>query len=369
MTRKEIVSTLALVTIVAGLSVCKPKPAEESPAGIAEEPAAMVVQLTPEALKTAGIRTEPALFRPAVRTIHVPGEIIFNPKRLSHVTARAAGRVEQLLAFPGDRVAKGQALLQLYSQEFLATQAEFLQASRSLKHTPEDAAERAPARSFYDSAKSKLRVLDLGDAEIEAIEASAALQTLLSVRAPLDGTVIESAVTSGDYLQIGASLFRMADLSNVWAEMKVYEKDLAAVREGLSVIFRASDFGGREFHGRLFQLGQIVDAKTRTIDARAELANQDGRLRPGMFVEADIIAPANEDVLAVPSSAIQEVQTRKVVFVLVQDQTFAVRDVTVGASYGGYVEILKGLAEKETVATTGSFFLKSELLKKTLGEN
>jgi RND family efflux transporter MFP subunit len=369
MKKTILVYILVILAVGAGLSACRPKPAAESAAEKTEDASPTVVTLTPEAVKTAEIQTEPAVFRSATRTIHVPGEVIFNPKRLAHVTSRSTGRIEQLLSYPGDRVTRGQVLLSLYSQDFLATQADFLQAAQRLKRVVEDPAERATARSFYESAKNKLRVFDLPDAELAEVESSGSTLTLLPVRAPFDGTVIESVVTLGDYIQVGASLFRIADLSSVWADMQAYVKDLPAVHVGSDITLGISDLPGREFKGRIFQVGNTVDEKTRTIHVRVELKNEDGQLRPGMFVEADILASVKNNVLTVPGAAIQEFQNKKVVFVRVKNHTYAVRDVVVGASFEGYVEILKGLGEREAVATTGSFFLKSELLKKTLGED
>jgi len=334
-----------------------------------EEKAASEVTLTAEAMRTAGIQTAEAVFKPGVRTIHAPGEIIFNPKRLSHVTARSGGRIEQLLAFSGERVQKGQILLYLYTQDFLSIQAEYLQAAARLKRLSGDPFEKASAQSLYESAKHKLRILDLRDDELAEVERTGTLMTLLPVRSPLSGSVIESFLTSGDYVEVGASLFRIADLTTVWADVHIFEKDLASVREGEDVILRAGALPGREFKGRLFQLGNVVDEKTRTVEAYVELANRDGRLRPGMFAEADIISSLTNSVLMVPTASVQEFQNKKAVFVQTRDKTFALRYVETGDAFDGAMEILSGLSEKESVATSGSFFLKSELLKKTLGED
>jgi len=334
-----------------------------------EEKAASEVTLTAEAMKTAGIETTEAAFRPTTRKIHVPGEIIFNPKRLSHVTARSAGRIEQLLAYPGERVQKAQILLLLYAQDFLSVQAEYLQASERFKRLAGDPVERAAAQSLYESAKNKLRILDLTDEELAEVEKTGKLMTLLPVRTPLSGSIIESSLTSGDYVEVGASLFRIADLTTVWADVHIFEKDLATVRAGADVILQAGALPGREFRGRLFQIGNVIDEKTRTVEARAELPNGDGQLRPGMFAEADIVSPLMSSVLMVPRAAIQEFQNKQAVFVRTQSNTFAVRYVETGDAFDGYVEIVKGLSEKEPVAARGSFFLKSEILKKTLGED
>jgi len=125
--------------------------------------------------------------------------------------------------------------------------------------------------------------------------------------------------------------------------------------------------GGRSFH-RLFQVGQVVDEKTRTVEGLVELANPDRLLRQGMYVQAEVRLPQGLSALFIPASALQDVQGRRVVFVQGEADTFLLREVETGAESGGLVEIRQGLREKERVVTNGAFFLKSELLKSLLGE-
>ena len=366
--KKTCVSSFASAILVAVLflPVCKKKSQEEAIAQLTEETDPSSVTLTSEAVKTAGIQTAEAEIRPIIRTIHAAGEINFNQKRLAHVTARTAGRIEQLLAYPGERVKKGQLLLSLYSQDFLMLQAELLQASERFKRLQNDPEEQDAAKGLLDSARSRLRLYDISDAELAEIENTGSIKTLLPVRAPLDGNITESAVTAGDYVELGASLFRIADLSTVWVNVYIFEKDLSIIRLGSEVVLRAGAFPGREFRGRLFQIGTVVDEKNRTVEGRVELTNPAGDLRPGMFVEAELICSAEAKSLFVPGAAIQDFQNKKVVFVRTGENTFALRFVETGMTLNGFVEILKGLEKKEVVAANGSFFLKSELLKKSL---
>ena len=360
----------ATIMLVSGLLLpaCKTESKEEPAVSPVEEMSPSSVTLTSEAIKTAGIQTAEAEIRPVIRTIHAAGEIKFNPKRLAHVTVRTAGRIEQLLVYPGDRVQKGQLLLTLYTPDFLSLQAELLQASERFKRLQDDPAEQAAAKGLLDSARSRLRLFDLADAEIAEIENTGLIMPLLPVRAPLGGNISESAVTAGDYVELGASLFKIADLSTVWVHVHIFEKDISLIRLGSEVVLRAGAFPGREFRERLFQIGAVVDEKNRTIEGRIELTNPAGDLRPGMFVEAELISSAEAKSLFVPGAAVQDFQNKKVVFVRTGENTFARRDVEAGMTLNGFLEILKGLQKKEVVATNGSFFLKSELLKKSLEE-
>ena len=367
---KTFILRFTALALAAFLSTgCGTKSAEAPAAKPAPEAAPSTVTLTPEALKTAGIQTAAAEFRPTARTVRATGEILFNPKRVAHVTARTAGRIEKLFAYEGDRVQAGQVLLSFYSRDFLSLQAELLQALERSKREGLDDAERRSAQSLLDSARSRIRVLDVGEDELAVVEKSGRVMTLLPVRAPIGASVIESLVNAGDYMEAGLDLFRLADLSTVWVDLHIFEKDLAAVRPGCEASLRAAAFPGRTYTGRIFQLGSVLDEKTRTIAGRIDLANPGGDLRPGMYVDADIRAASEEKALLVPAAAIQDFLNKKVVFVRTAEGVFALREIEMGAAAGAFVEVRAGIKEGEAVATSGSFFLKSELLKKTLGED
>lgn len=331
--------------------------------------ASAAVTLTPQAAAAAGIRTEPAATRPLALRIAAPGELEWNARRVVHLTARAAGRLERVLAVRGDRVREGQLLAELYSPDFLARQAEFLQAAARLSRRAGDPAEEGPARALLAGARDRLLVLGLPETEFEALAASGAPRPLLAVRAPLSGTVLESGIVAGDAAELGTSLFRLADPSTVWACLHIPERDLAAVRTGAEAVLSVQAYPGEEFRGRLAFVGDAVDAATRTVEGRVELANPAGRLKPGMFVEAAIAAASERRALAVPESAVQDDEGRPVVFVRTGEGTFARRAVRTGERAGGFVEVLEGLAEGEAVAVSGGFLLKSELRKGSLEDD
>lgn len=367
---KTLILRLAALALAGLLAAgCKTKSAEAPAAKPAPEAAPSTVTLTPEALKTAGIQTAAAELRPATRTVRATGEILFNPKRVAHVTARTAGRIEKLFAYAGDRVQAGQVLLSFYSKDFLSLQAELLQALERSKREGLDDAERRSAQSLLDSARNRIRVMDISEDELAAIEKSGRILALLPVRTPIGGSVIESLVNAGDYMEAGVDLFRLADLSTVWVDLHIFERDLAAVRPGCDAAIRTAAFPGRTYAGRIFQLGNVLDEKTRTIAGRIDLTNPAGDLRPGMYVDAEIRAATEEKALLVPAAAIQDFLNKKVVFVRTAESVFALREIETGAAFGAFVELRAGLKEGEVVATAGSFFLKSELLKKTLGED
>ncbi len=351
-----------------GLSGCRTQSAGKTQGESRENGTPSSIALTAEAIKTVGVKVTETEYKALVEQITIPGEIRFNPKRRCHVTSRSAGRVELLLSYPGERIQQGQILLTLYSQDFLGLQAELLQSIRRINRHPTDPKEIALAQSFLDSVRSKLRLLGLFEAEIGQIEQSGSMKSLLPVRAPLSGTVIESSVTTGDFVELGASLFKIADLSTVWVVLHLHEKDLVNVRTGLEVSVHTTAIPDRDFRGRIFQIGSTVDEQTRTVEGLIEIGNPGGQLRQGMYVEAVVDLPRAKKSFLIPTSSLQDFQNKKIVFVQAGENVFSTREVETGISLAGWTEIKKGIKERERVASSGTFFLKSELFKNLLGE-
>jgi RND family efflux transporter MFP subunit len=325
------------------------------------------IRLSEEAVRTGGIVVEPARVVEMVQCVEGVGELEFNSRRLAHLTARASGRIEKIAAFRGERVASGQALAEIYSQDFLALQAEVtLAAEREVRlRGGEDG---KAARDFLDSARAKLAPLGVTEAEIDGLISTKSVLPFLPVRTPFGGRVIEQAAVVGDRVDPGSSLFRIADLSTLWASIRVYEKDLAAIRPDVEAVLRTQAFPGEEFRGRLVLIGAVVDDKTRTVEGRVEVRNPSERLKPGMYVEASIACGEKRRALVIPEAALQDLQSRPVVFVQTRPGAYEFRLVETGERTGGRVEIVQGLAEGDEVVTAGSFLLKSEMLKKTMGD-
>lgn len=369
MKNSQTLSILAALWLLFGAAGCRNSSPGEDAEGTREQSAAEPgsIRLSEEAVRTGNIVVEPARDVEAERRIAAVGEVEFNARRLAHLTARAGGRIERILAFQGERVSPGQVLAEIYSQDYLALQAEVIQASdreARLRGTPDGKA----AHDFLTSARAKLVPLGLTEAEVRELEATRSVRPLLAVRAPFDGRIIEQEAVLGDSVGPGSSLFRMADLSTVWAVLRIYEKDLAAVRPGVECILHTPAFPGEEFRGRLVLIEPVMDEKTRTVAGRVEAANSGERLKPGMYIEGFISNGEKRRILAVSESALQDLQSRPVVFVKTGPGAFALRPVEVGERTAGRVEILRGLSAGEEVVTSGSFLLKSELLKKTMGE-
>ncbi len=330
------------------------------------EPGAIV--LPASALAAGGIQTAAATMREFRKRISATGELAFHARRLARVSSRAAGRIERVLAFSGDRVGAGQILAELYSPDFLALQAEYLQAAERAKRRSggEDDGEAQAARALLEGARSRLLLVGATVAEADALAATGTPRPLLAVRAPFAGTVIEAAALAGGQVDLGGELFRVADLTVLWANVHVQEKDLAVVKAGAAVELRVQAYPGEAFPGRLLLVGAMLDEGTRALPARVEVANPGGRLRAGMYVDALIAAGGGRTVVAVPEAAVQDDDGRPVVFVEAGRGQYRRREVATGERSAGWVEILRGVAAGETVVTAGSFLLESEMHKESL---
>ena len=326
------------------------------------------VTLTPDGVAAANIKTEPAATRVLARRVTAAGDLEFNGRRLVHLTARTPGRVERVLVVAGDRVREGQVLAEIYSPDYLTLQAEYLLAAERAKRLAGDPAEAGQAKALLDSSRERLLLVGASPAEVDGLGALSVPRPLLSIRATLTGTVIEASVLAGDWVDLGATLFRLADLTTLWACLHIQEKDLSSVKSGAEAVLRTQAYPGEDFRGRLVLVGDVVDAGTRTVEGRVEVPNPRGQLKPGMYVDASVAAAGERAVLAVPESALQDDEGHTVVFVKTGERTFTRREVQAGERFAGYVEILGGLAEGETVVTSGGFLLKSEMRKGGLGD-
>jgi len=327
----------------------------------AEAPAS--VTLSAQAVVAADLKTATAATRLVARLITAAGELEWNARRVVHFTARTPGRLERVLVVRGDRVREGDLLAEIYSPDYLTLQAEYIQAAARARRQAGNAAEEGPAQAFLAGARERLVLLGVTAAEIDDLGARAVPKPLLAVRAPLSGTVLESGVVVGDAVGLGTSLFRLADPSTLWACLHIREKDLAALKAGTDVVLKTQAYPGEEFRGRLALIGDVIEPATRTIEGRVEVGNAAGKLKAGMYVEAAAAAAGERRALVVPEESVQDDLGESIVFVKTGERTFVRREVVTGERFGGAVEILKGLEAGETVVTSGSFLLKSEIRK------
>lgn len=361
-----------LLILVIALFGCGEKQNQEESAEGADHKAEAVnvVHLDAEQQQKAGIKIETVALRPLRQTISVPGRVVFNERRLAHLTARVAGRVEQVYAFLGDRVQKDALLATIYSQDYLAAQSEFIQAEERLKlaATRKDSSELHTARSIFESVRRKLLVMGATEKDLNEIADTHVPKTFLEIRSPLSGTVTEASEILGHFVEVGGTMFHVADLSTLWVLADVYEKDLAKIKPGLPADIEVAAYPGERFHGRLTTIFDVLDETTRTVKARIETENPTGKLKPQMFVTVTLQSGELANLLVVPEAAVQTEGDQHFVFVPQSDSGFMKREVRTRQKIDGGIAIIDGLAAGEKVVTAGAFVLRSELAKASFEE-
>jgi len=371
--------------------------------------------LSPRAVKLAEIQTALVERKLVDAEIRLDGKIEYDESRLSYITAWVPGRIERLYVdYTGVMVNKGDHLVQLYSPELITAQQELLLGIKMIKQ--KSGSLYKSALKNVDATREKLRLWGLTQDQIKKIERSGKVDERITIYSPIKGIVIHKNGFEGDYLKTGTRIYTIADLSKVWLKLDVYESDLVWVRYGQEVTFTVNAYPGEVFKGKISFMDPILDTKSRTVKARVNVDNSDGRLKPGMFVTA-IVNPkvaaggkvmdsvlagkwicsmhpeiiknfkGNCDIcgmplvssesmgyisinegevkasLVIPVTAPLITGKRAVVYVAVsgKEGTFEGREVILGPRAGSYYLVKEGLSEGEKVVVNGNFKIDSAL--------
>lgn len=351
--------------------------------GHGHEDAAQHAEIDDAKAKEHGLKFETAAAGDLQVGLSLPGEIALDESSVVHVVPRLTGVATQVLKKLGDKVTKSELLARIESRELADVKSALLTAveRRGLAQT-RFAREKelfdkriSPAEDYLSAKQSlaeediniraaaqKLQALGFTPDEIKAVQ-SGRDKTLTdyALLSPIDGTIIEKHLNTGEFVEEQADTFVIADLGRVWASVVVYVADLKSIHEGQSVTVRSQDLD-TEATGKVAYIGALVGEKTRTAKAIVELPNPDGLWRPGLFVNVAIAQEIVPVKVAVPSVALQTMKEQHVVFVREGDGLES-RPVTVGRSDGKLVEIVSGLEPGETYVTENSFLVKADIEK------
>jgi multidrug efflux pump subunit AcrA (membrane-fusion protein) len=190
----------------------------------------------------------------------------------------------------------------------------------------------------------------------------------LELKAPIDGVIVDRKASIGELVTKEKEIFIISDPIDLWIIAEVKERDIGAVKVGQGASFTVLAYPGEVFRGKVVRTGNVVEADSRTVEARIEASNSDGRLKPGMFADVEIVTTVLQDVIVIPDTAPQTEEDNQIVFVALSDTRFQKRLVKLGLEQRGRVRVIEGLKVGEKVVTEGSFILKSEMLKGELGE-
>jgi len=345
------------------------------------------------------IETETIIAQPVAGAILATGKILVPEDRTAVIGPVNSGRLVRLYAGQGSRVRRGQKLADLVSPDIDQAESNYLKALADAENARRStAAEVRLAQETYDrtkmlyektiapgknlqaaehdlevakasaenslaatkvalaAARRKLLVLGLKDSQINALSTKKDLGAVFSLNSPIDGVVVERNATIGATVGADANVFKIIDISRVWIDANVFEKDLQRVRNGQAVKLTVAAFPGATFSGRVIFISSVVDPDTRSLKVRTEVPNPDGRLKPDMFANVQIVTDVNRSAISIPESAVLDDGGKSVVFVA-EGAGFKKRQVTEGIKGNDRVEIIDGLAAGEKVVVKGNYLL------------
>jgi membrane fusion protein, heavy metal efflux system len=404
------VATVA-IAVAAGFAAGRSLPSASiavpvsAPSAVAADPELpATITLSEPKLANLQLQIGEAKGGPLVRAVSATGSVGYDQLHLARIKPTARGRIETVDVTAGDRVVAGQRLAVLDNFDLSAAHSRVLSAEAALNQAK---AQLAAAGAAYDRAANLIRSDLVTQAELEARRATVATMEaglrskeaelrqyheeearLLPVRpaaagsgsssdqppadsrgaivAPFAGVVDSVSVATGEIVDPATPIFTVSDLSTVWVQADVAEKDLGAVKVGDAVEVRVSAFPGRVFAGRVTYIPDQIESATGMAKVRCEVPNLDGSLRVNMFATVTILSPQDGDAVLVPSTSLQEVNKQSVVFVPAGDGKFTWRPVHTGLVANGKTQITSGLAAGTPVVGEGSYWLKAALMQSTI---
>ena len=392
---KRFLASLAFGCVL--LSGCKHRTAvEENEAAESSESEAKQnhVEMLLPAQKHVGLEVTPAAVVSLNEYFRAVGTVQPIDSRVGEVSVLSRGRIVEVKAKVGDRVRAGQTLAIFDNVEAidLSAQEQSARAEVARLNAQLVPAVRQTERSqrLAQIGASPAKDAEFSKAEEEGIRASIASQeavlrgiqqrlrqyglssgsrgSLSLLRAPFAGVVTKAGVASGEIIEPGREAFTVADLSRVWVQAEVYEKDLGRIRVGQDASIKVDTYPGEAFAGRVAYISDVLDPQTRTARVRCEVDNRNMRLKTDMFANIELPTKFSKQALAVPSTALQQVEGKNVVFVQHSATGFEARQVEKGVTVGDKTEIASGLNPGERVVSQGAFHLKSILAGGELGD-
>lgn len=308
------------------------------------------VEISNAVINSLGVRTAPARSTTLWRHIETVGRVTYDETRLAHVHPRATGWMETLkLRAEGDPIQRGQPIGELYSEEILSAQVDFLIAL-----------DQSGSRIRIDKARNRLRLLGVTEDTISSIQRRRKSLNRVPIVANAGGVVTRLGVRQGMYVTPEMEILTIADLTRIWVMVDVYEHQIDWLRSGARAEIRVPAYPGRVWKGAVEYIYPELDPRSHTLKVRLAFDNRDGLLKAHMFARVVIYGGPKRQVLAVPAEAVIETGRRSSVVRALGDGRFRAMDVTTGMTSNGQVEILSGLAPGDQVVVSGQFLIDSE---------
>ncbi|MGB0513312.1 MAG: efflux RND transporter periplasmic adaptor subunit [Wenzhouxiangellaceae bacterium] len=320
--------------------------ADDGKSDDAQEPG---LKIAPAVVNNIGVKTARVERTRLNRIVDTVGFITPDANRVAHVHVRSEGWIEQLFADnEGEPVKAGSALFEIYSPALVSAQGEFLQALR------------VGQKALIDAARQRLRALGMTEAQVEAVREAQRAQQRFEVRSPQDGYIMALNVREGMFVEPGTTIMSLADLSEVWVDVDVFEQQIGWVEPGQDAEMRLPFAPQRVWRGEVDYVYPTIRPETRTARVRLAFDNPDLMLKPNMYAQVEISVAPRRDVLAIPSQAVIRTGSQERVVLALANGRFRPAEVRTGLETGGRVEIVDGLAEGETVVVSSQFLIDSE---------
>lgn len=321
------------------------------------------VKIDPVTVQNIGVRTAIVKKQILSRTIRTVGRVDYNEEMMTRLHPKTEGWIEKLfIGKTGEQVRKDTILLNIYSPQLVTSQQEYLLALNSLqelKNSPYEDIRRG-AEEMVRISRERLEFLDVPEHQIRELEESRKIKKHLHIHSPFKGIVLKIGAREGQYVTPKTELYMLADLSTVWVFADIYEDDLPWVNVGDEISMELNGIPGRTFSGQLAYIYPYAEAKTRTIKVRLEFDNPDLLLKPNMYANVTIHARSQQDAVVIPSEAVVRSGMREQVFVVRAPGKFEPREVKLGVTSEGLVQILEGVVPGEVVVTSSQFLIDSE---------
>ena len=322
------------------------------------------IVIDPVTIQNIGVQTAPVRERPLTRSIRTVGHLDYNEEMFSRINVKYPGWIEQLYVNEtGQQVRAGEPLLDIYSPELVAAQEEYLLAYQNLRNLEGSAFETIAkgAESLLDASRRRLLYWDVTEAQIRELEERGEITRTLTIYAPSNGIVVERMAELGMRVTPGMDMYRMADLSTIWAFAHVYDADAPWLSPGLRAEMELPYNPGKVYRGRIDYIYPYLDQASRDIKIRLVFPNRNLELKPQMYANIRLSARGERPVLVIPGSSVIRSGERNVVFVALDGGKFEPREVTLGMEGDdGYVQAATGVGAGERVVTSAQFLIDSE---------
>jgi Cu(I)/Ag(I) efflux system membrane fusion protein len=360
-----ILSCLTGLAGLVGLSGAQAKPPENRPlagagGGAPDQPREFTIPLDRQQL--IGVTYAAVEIKPLRRILRAVGSVAATTAKRWDYVARVDGYIHNLhVASPGERVEKGQVLLDLYSPELTAAEGEYVDLLRMRDDARHDqnAATAQTAEHLLAGARARLQQWNISDEQIDALEKSGKAAEYLTLNSPLTGIVEAVAVHQGGHVAVGDRLLDLVDLSSVWVWAEVYENELPQLRPGLAVTVSSSSLPGFSVMGKIAVVDPFLNEVKRTGRVRIDVDNAGGKLRPDAYVDVALTLNLGNG-LVIPFSAVLPTGEHNVVFVDKGEGRLEPRFIQLGGRFGDYYQVRAGLKAGERVVSSANFLVDAE---------